>query len=124
MRGTWQVVSIYMKKLHAVAKIRRPLLPWVMGACYTADIWLIPLVNFLFLGMVRIHAEHRAQYWAPCPGAHYDHHAVAIYVVVQRDVFRLIPLAALMDLYLAYFVNAAWAIAAVDEIRGTRMKWH
>lgn len=54
MRGTWQVVSIYMKKLHAVAKIRRPLLPWVMGACYTADIWLIPLVNFLFLGMVRI----------------------------------------------------------------------
>lgn len=49
---------------------------------------------------------------------------MAIYVVVQRDVFRLIPLAALMDLYLAYFVNAAWAIAAVDEIRGTRMKWH
>lgn len=128
MRGTWQVVSIYMRKLHAVAKIRRPLLPWVMGACYTADIWLIPLVNFLFWGwfvfMLSTVPNIGPLILVLTTITLLNVMAAAIYVVVQRDDFRLIPLAALMDLYLAYFVNAAWVIAAVDEIRGTRMKWH
>ena len=50
--------------------------------------------------------------------------AAAIYVLVQRDDFGLISRAAGMDLYLAYFINIAWVIAAVDEIREPRMKCH
>jgi hypothetical protein len=47
-----------------------------------------------------------------------------IYILVQEDDLALVPFSFMMDLYLSILVNSAWAIAAIDEARGTRMKWH
>ena len=50
--------------------------------------------------------------------------AATIYALVQDDEIVLTPLSFLMDLYLSIVVNSGWAIAGIDELRGTRMKWH
>ena len=47
--------------------------------------------------------------------------AATVYALVQEDDLLLTPLSLFMDLYLAVVVNSGWAI---DEARGTRMKWH
>jgi hypothetical protein len=46
-----------------------------------------------------------------------------IYVLEQDDEIELLPFVPFLDLYQSFLVNSAWIVAAIDEVRGTRMKW-
>jgi len=47
-----------------------------------------------------------------------------IYFSVQKDEIVLLPLVVFVDFYQALLVNSAWFISTLDELRGSRMKWH
>ena len=47
-----------------------------------------------------------------------------IYNLAQDDELALIPLIPILDIYQSLLVNSAWVVAAVDEARGTGMRWH
>ena len=128
MRGTWQVLRIYMRDLRAHAVVKNPRLDWVVAGCYTIDIFLIPLVNFGFwawLAAAAVVGVELGGVLAWLAGiALLNFMAATIYALVQDDEVVLTPLSFLMDLYLSIVVNSGWAIAGIDELRGTRMKWH
>jgi hypothetical protein len=46
-----------------------------------------------------------------------------VYVLLQDDDPRILAMIPLLDAYQALLVNVAWVIAAIDEMRGARMKW-
>jgi len=128
MRGTWQVLRIYLRDLRAHAVAKNPRLDWIVAGCYTIDILLIPLVNFGFwawLATAAVVGVELGGVLAWLGGiALLNFMAATVYALVQDDEIVLTPLSLLMDLYLSIVVNSGWAIAGIDELRGTRMKWH
>ena len=128
MRGTWQVMRIYLRDLRSHAAEKNPRLDWVVAGCYTIDIFLIPLVNFGFWAWLVMAAAWGVDLigvvtWLLAI-ALLNFMAATVYALVQEDDLALTPLSLFMDLYLTVVVNSGWAIAAIDEARGTRMKWH
>jgi poly-beta-1,6-N-acetyl-D-glucosamine synthase len=128
MRGTWQVLRIYLRDLRAHAIEKNPRLDWVVMGCYTIDVFLIPLVNFGFWAWLAVAAAWGVELggvvvWLMAI-ALLNFMTATIYILVQEDDVALTPLSLLMDLYLSIVVNSAWAIAAIDEARGARMKWY
>jgi cellulose synthase/poly-beta-1,6-N-acetylglucosamine synthase-like glycosyltransferase len=128
MRGTWQVVRVYFRDLRAHAARSNPRLRWVVATCYTVDIFLIPVVNFGFWAYLATQAAVGIDLtdivtWLAAV-ALLNLMAATVYLLVHEDDLWLSPLSLLMDLYVSVVVNSAWAIAAVDEARGARMKWH
>ena len=128
IRGTWQVLFLYLRKLHHIARIKRPLLPWIMAACYSVDISVLPAINAVFWGWLIIMSV-----LAPDIQPVLIMFGVVIllnimtstiYTLLQRDSLRLVPFTLVIDLYYPIFINVSWIAATVDEIRGTRMKWH
>jgi poly-beta-1,6-N-acetyl-D-glucosamine synthase len=128
MRGTWQVLRIYLRDLRAHAVTKNPRLDWIVAGCYTIDIFLIPLVNFGFWAWLVTAAAMGVDLGGVLAWlagiALLNFMAATIYALVQDDEVVLTPLSLLMDLYLSVVVNSGWAIAAIDEMRGTKMKWH
>jgi len=128
MRGTWQVLRIYMRDLRAHALRKNPRLDAIVAACYTIDIFLIPLVNFGFWAWIATAAALGVELGGVVTWllgiALLNFMSAMVYALVQDDEIVLTPLSFLMDLYLSIVVNAGWAIAGIDELRGTRMKWH
>jgi poly-beta-1,6-N-acetyl-D-glucosamine synthase len=128
MRGTWQVLRIYLRDLRAHAVTKNKRLDWIVAGCYTIDIFLIPLVNFGFWAWLATAAAVGVELGGVLAWlagiALLNFMAATVYALVQDDEVVLTPLSLAMDLYLSVVVNAGWAIAGIDELRGTRMKWH
>lgn len=128
MRGTWQVLFLYVRKLHRIAKVRRPLLPWVMAIYYSVDFSILPALNSMFWGWIVITAvtAPNTQLFLMMYGMVILLNIMTstVYALLQRDDLRLVPFTLLIDLYQPIFINVAWFAAAADEMRGTRMKWH
>jgi cellulose synthase/poly-beta-1,6-N-acetylglucosamine synthase-like glycosyltransferase len=128
MRGTWQVLSVFRRTLRAKAKVKNPRLRWIMAACYSIDVYCNPVINFLFWGwcvlMLATSANPGAMLMILATILMLNLMTAVICAIVQNDDLRLAPYAVLLDVYQAIFINSAWVIAAVDEVRGTRMKWH
>jgi hypothetical protein len=104
------------------------MLPIVMAILYPLDIFLIPLLNFMFWGSIAASAV---------AGLALDHVVVwigsvcllnmmttMVYILEQDDEIGLLAYVPILDVYQSLLVNSAWVIAAIDELRGTRMKWH
>jgi len=128
MRGTWQVLRIYFRDLRSHSVNKNPRLGHVVAACYTIDIYLIPLINFGFWAWIAVAAAVGVELGGVVVWlvgiALLNFMSAVIYSLVQDDDVGLTPFSLLMDLYLSVVVNSGWAIAAIDEARGTRMKWH
>jgi len=129
IRGTWQVYSIYVRTLRKLAKPQKKvwILPVVMAVLYPVDIFLVPLLNFFF--WVSIAASVALGYsmgfvavWIGSV-ALLNVMTAMIYILEQDDEVTLVLLIPLLDLYQSILVNSAWVTAAVDEARGTRMRW-
>jgi biofilm PGA synthesis N-glycosyltransferase PgaC len=127
MRGTWQVLRLYLRHLRSHSATKNPRLDWVVAGCYTVDIFLFPIVNFGFWVWVAVAAASGTDLggvtlWL-LAFAVLNFMLATVLTLVQEDDIRLTPLSVLMDIYLSVVVNSAWVIAAIDEARGTRMKW-
>jgi len=129
MRGTWQVLMIYARDLRSLPKDDRHPVPLsiIMVLLYTADVYVIPILNFLFwIALVSAAAAGMnllgIGLWITAVSV-LNVMTAAIYVLLHDDDFRLLPVVPFLDLYQALLVNCAWVIAAIDEIRGSRMKW-
>ncbi|MBI5263541.1 MAG: glycosyltransferase [Bradyrhizobium sp.] len=127
MRGTMQVFRRYMREMRPTARTRnRPLDALMLGA-YPIDVYVAPLMNFLFWAFVAVAAgtgfslELIASWIAAVMLLNVM--AASVYVLAHDDDFSLLPYALLMDLYQCVLVNSAWVIALIDEIRGARMRW-
>lgn len=128
MRGTFQVMRVYRRDLKARALVNTPRTHLVVNASYTLDILMIPIVNFAFWAFVAVAGAVGVDLsgiltWLLGLGL-LNFMAALIYILMQEDDLALAPFSFVMDLYLSILVNSAWVIAAIDEARGTRMKWH
>jgi biofilm PGA synthesis N-glycosyltransferase PgaC len=128
MRGTWQVLFLYARKLHRIAKIKRPLLPWVMIIVYSVDFSILPPVNAGFWGWLVISSviSTNIHVFLVMFGMIILLNVMTstIYAMLQRDSLQLVPFTLAIDLYNQIFINTAWFAATTDELRGSRMKWH
>ena len=128
MRGTWQVMRVYWRDLRQHALARNPRCDLVVNASYTVDMYILPVVNIGFWGVIAIGGFVGVDIsgilmWLLAVTL-LNFMTGIIFILAQEDDLALLPYSLLMDLYLCVLVNSAWAIAAVDEARGTRMKWH
>ncbi|WP_445502508.1 glycosyltransferase family 2 protein [Microvirga sp. G4-2] len=128
MRGTFQVIRAYRRELKELARVNNPRTNFVVKAAYSLDILLIPIVNFAFWAFVATAGAVGVDLsgiltWLLGVGL-LNLMTAIIYILVQEDDLALLPFSLLMDLYLSIVVNSGWAIAGIDEARGTRMKWH
>ncbi|MBO1077320.1 glycosyltransferase family 2 protein [Roseomonas marmotae] len=129
MRGTWQVYGIYLRTLRKLVRSEKKalLLPVVMTVLYPLDIYLVPLLNFFFWGAIAASLALGESMgfvigWI-CSVSLLNVMTAMIYILEQDDDVALAPLIPILDLYQSILVNSAWVIAAVDEARGTRMRW-
>ncbi len=128
MRGTWQVYAIYIRILRGLSRDKAPMLGIVMMILYPVDIYLIPLLNFYFwMAIVYSVASGLAMdfviAWIGSVGL-LNIMTAMIYILEQDDDVSLIPFIPILDIYQSLLVNSAWVVAAVDEARGTGMRWH
>jgi cellulose synthase/poly-beta-1,6-N-acetylglucosamine synthase-like glycosyltransferase len=128
MRGTWQVLFLYVRTLHRIAREKRPLLPWIMVVYYAIDFSILPTLNLVFWGWLVFSL-------VVAPSVHLflvmfglivllNIMTSTLYAILQRDSLRLVPFTPLLDLYNPTFVNIAWFAATLDETRKTKMNWH
>lgn len=125
IRGTWQVYHIYNRELRHLKKLR--LVPLVMAVLYPLDIYVVPILNFLFWGAIALSAAAGISLdsviaWIGSVSL-LNIMTAMVYILEQDDEVALVPLVPLLDIYQSFLVNCAWVIAAIDHIRGTRMKW-
>jgi glycosyltransferase involved in cell wall biosynthesis len=128
MRGTWQVMRVYRRDLRRHALIKNRRCDLIVNASYTVDMSILPAVNFVFWGVIAVGGAVGVDIsgillWLAAVTL-LNVMTGIIFILAQDDDLALLPYSLLMDLYLCVLVNSAWAIAAVDEARGTRMKWH
>jgi cellulose synthase/poly-beta-1,6-N-acetylglucosamine synthase-like glycosyltransferase len=126
-RGTWQVYAIYWRQLRHLKKEKIRYLPTIMALFYPLDIYVIPILNFLFWGSIALSAASGASLdnvvtWIGSVSL-LNVMTATIYVLEQDDEIELLPFVPFLDLYQSFLVNSAWIVAAIDEVRGTRMKW-
>jgi biofilm PGA synthesis N-glycosyltransferase PgaC len=128
MRGTWQVLRIYMRDLRSLTPLRRGVrLPHIMVLLYTADVYVIPTLNFFFWLALGVSAALGMSLvgiglWVAAVTL-LNIMTATVYVLLQDDDPRILAMIPLLDAYQALLVNVAWVIAAIDEMRGARMKW-
>ncbi|QRM34283.1 hypothetical protein [Microvirga sp. VF16] len=92
------------------------------------DIYLVPILNFYFwlaigYSVVSGFAMDFVIAWIGSVGL-LNVMTAMIYILEQDDEISLIPLIPALDIYQSLLINSAWVIAAVDEMRGTGMRWH
>lgn len=126
IRGTWQVYGIYARRLRSLSRRTMPRLPRVMTLTYPFDIYIAPVFTFLFWASVAgsvavmLPLDHVLAFvmalWV------LNLMTTMVYIFEQDDEIGLIALVPLLELY-GLLMNGAWVIAAVDELRGTRMRW-
>ncbi|WP_457092970.1 glycosyltransferase family 2 protein [Microvirga sp. P5_D2] len=127
IRGTWQVFTLYMRDLRPLARRKGGLLDPVMMLIYPVDIYCLPIVSFVVVGSVvggiasGLSLGMVAE-WGVAVGL-LNILTATVHVLEQDEELSLLPLVLLIDLYQSLLVNFAWVIAAIDEVRGARMKW-
>jgi len=126
-RGTWQVYAIYWRQLRHLKKEKIRYLPTIMALFYPLDIYLVPILNALFWGSIALSAATGASLddvvtWIGSVSL-LNVMTATIYILEQDDEIELLPFVPFLDLYQSFLVNSAWVVAAIDELRGTRMKW-
>jgi cellulose synthase/poly-beta-1,6-N-acetylglucosamine synthase-like glycosyltransferase len=126
-RGTWQVYAIYWRQLRHLKKEKIRYLPTIMALFYPLDIYLVPILNLLFWGSIALSAASGTSLddvviWIGSVSL-LNVMTATIYILEQDDEIELLPFVPFLDLYQSFLVNSAWIVAAIDEVRGTRMKW-
>jgi len=126
-RGTWQVYAIYWRQLRHLKKEKIRYLPTIMSLFYPLDIYLVPILNLAFWGSIAFSAVSGASLddvmtWIGSVSL-LNVMTATIYILEQDDEIELLPFVPFLDLYQSFLVNSAWIVAAIDEVRGTRMKW-
>lgn len=127
MRGTWQVYRIYRRHMRAMAWQRHRRLVPLMLALYPIDIFVAPVLNFMFWIFLAMAAASGLSLslilsWIVSVTI-LNLMALSVYVFAHDDEFSLLPLTFGLDIYQCLLVNWAWVIAAIDEVRGTGMRW-
>jgi hypothetical protein len=49
--------------------------------------------------------------------------ASVMYIRMHKEEMKLLRFVPIYDIYQGFLVNCGWAIAIIDEIRGTGMRW-
>jgi biofilm PGA synthesis N-glycosyltransferase PgaC len=127
MRGTMQVFGRYMREMRTTAKTHNKALDTLMLWVYPVDLYVAPVMNFLFWTFFIIAAGTGLSLeligsWIAAVML-LNVLTASVYVLAHDDDFSLLPYAVVLDIYQCLLVNSAWAIALVDELRGARMRW-
>jgi poly-beta-1,6-N-acetyl-D-glucosamine synthase len=126
-RGTMQVLTIYKRRLKSLQKSPGTSLQLLLHVVYTLDLYVLPwfalsavvgallaisdgttIPDLLLFGSAMLTLNLMAGTY---------------YVLSQGDQLRILSILPLYDLYSGILLSVAWAIAAVDEARGARMRW-
>jgi poly-beta-1,6-N-acetyl-D-glucosamine synthase len=127
IRGTVQVLRIYVQRLRDAPGSRMHRLTMVIASIYLFDLFVLPLVNFIIIVGVVISATTTASpqdlaLWVAAIWL-LNLLTATYHVLTQRDDLSLLLLVPLYDLYHGLLLNSAWAIAMVDELRRSEMDW-
>ncbi|ACA17767.1 glycosyl transferase family 2 [Methylobacterium sp. 4-46] len=130
IRGTWQVYIVYVRTLSKLTNRgnKSSLLNTVMTVLYPADIFLVPILNFFFWISIAVSmaSGQSMNFILAWIGSVLLMNVMTamVYILEQDDDIALLPLVPVLDLYQSILINSAWVIAAVDEVRGTGMRWN
>jgi poly-beta-1,6-N-acetyl-D-glucosamine synthase len=126
-RGTMQVLRIYNRRLRHSPEAKRQRLGLVLAAVYFFDLYLLPIVNFAIVAILVVSAASSTSMsilllWV---GAAWLLNLMAgtYHILTQGDDLSLLSLVPIYDLYHVLVLNSAWALAAVDELRRSKMDW-
>jgi poly-beta-1,6-N-acetyl-D-glucosamine synthase len=126
-RGTLQVLRIYFRRLRHEPGSRKRRLSLIIAMVYLLDLFVLPILNLISLtGVVVIFVTSATPtdllLWVTAIWL-LNLLTATYHVLAQRDDLSLLFLAPLYDLYHGLLLNAAWAIAMLDEARQTKMSW-
>ncbi|MEE7459793.1 hypothetical protein MPAR168_23285 [Methylorubrum populi] len=131
MRGTWQVLRIYARDLRGQQRVSHsrpvPTLHHVMMMLYTVDIYLVPILNFFFwialvgCAALGLNLTGIGQWIGAV--ALLNMMTAMLYAILQGDDPLIVVFVPILDIYQALLINSAWVIAAIDELRRSRMNW-
>jgi biofilm PGA synthesis N-glycosyltransferase PgaC len=126
-RGTMQVLRIYNRRLRYFPEAKRQSLSLVIAGIYLFDLYLLPIINFVIVLILVTSAATSTTMsvlflWV---GAVWLLNLMAgtYHILTQGDDLSLLYLVPIYDLYHVMVLNSAWTIAAVDELRQSKMNW-
>jgi cellulose synthase/poly-beta-1,6-N-acetylglucosamine synthase-like glycosyltransferase len=126
-RGTVQVLRKYFRRLHSqVIEFDLRLLLWLVGT-YIFDLIVLPAVYVGSLGMlffcVTTEPADPSLVSIAALALLTNFYAAAMFVLVQGDSLKLLPILILYQVYQKFLIGPAWFISLIDELRGTKMRW-
>ena len=129
IRGTWQVYGLFIRKLRGQAAdtARSFALDIVMTIFYPLDIYVLPIINFgivasVIWSLVASHILIPVLIWVGVLMVLNGLSAV-VYIIEQGDEPSLLLLVPFLDIYQTILLNSVWLVAAIDQMRGSRMRW-
>ncbi len=126
-RGIMQVLVKYFRRASQFPEVRHGrLLGWIT-LTYLFELLLLPSLYAIVLVFILPFLLHGGEllpmlgwsslFWL------LNMNAAAFFLRMHRDRLTLAPFVLLYDFYQAFFLNAAWAVAITDQLRGGRMRW-
>ncbi len=128
LRGSMQVLDIYRTKLRALSSAStRKRLDAILNGLYVVDIYLLPLISFLVLIGFLITIAGAEQLgtvllWVMSIWL-LNLMSATYYILSQEDDLSLLMVVPALDLYQWLLINSAWMVAAVDQLRKSKMRW-
>jgi len=126
-RGTIQVIRKYFRRARAHPDVLRPRVLFWIVATYLLELLLLPAIYLTTIVML---AAFLATTQSVAPlllwiGAFMtlNLNVAALFLVMHRDRLSLVSVLPLYDLYQGFLLNAGWAMAIWDELRGAKMRW-
>ncbi len=128
LRGSMQVLDIYRKRLRSKSQpSTRQKIDTILICLYAFDIYILPLLNFVVLvGMLATiaHVSFPGEVLSWLLAILLLNFASSAYcVLTQNDDPSLLINVPALEVYQNILINSAWIMAAVDQLRRSRMHW-
>jgi len=126
-RGNMQVMRIYGRRLRHLPGPKRRRLGLLIAAIYPLDLYILPAINFAIFSGLLVAAATSATLtdlllWVSAIWL-LNLLSATYHILAQRDDLSLLYVVPIYDLYHGLLLASAWAIAAFDELRQSRMHW-
>ena len=127
IRGSFQVLrKLFVRVREDPTRARPGLLAW-LSLTYLPDFAFAPVLYMLGFGFALSATAIAGPQWLLLgwylASLLVQMSAGALFLSINRDSFRLLPVCLLLDVYNGLLVSSAWAISVVDELRGGKMRW-
>ena len=126
-RGTIQVLRKFARRARRRPELLHPRLAAWLSVTYVAELLLLPLLNLVAAAFTCTYLAGGGDVapllaWAAAFML-VNANAATFFAALHEEPPTALAVLPIYDLYHSVLLNAGWAIAVVDELRRTRMRW-